>query len=40
LSDNIEAIEAVGDERQLKDLVRSAAVCPDLAAFRRAIARR
>jgi hypothetical protein len=37
--DLVEAIESVGGEKELKDLVRSAAVCADLAAFRRAIAR-
>ncbi len=35
--DLVEAIESVVDEKQLKDLVRSAAACPDLAAFRRAM---
>ena len=37
--DLVEAIESVVDEKQLKDLVRSAAACPDLAAFRRAMTR-
>ncbi len=36
--DLVEAIELVGDEKQLEDLVRSAAACSDLAAFRPAIA--
>ena len=35
--DLVEAIESVVNEKQLKDLVRSAAACPDLAAFRRAM---
>jgi hypothetical protein len=38
--DVVEAIESVDDEKQLKDLVRLAAVCPDLAAVRHAITRR
>jgi len=37
--DLLEAIESVVDEKQLKDLVRSAAACPDLAEFRRAMTR-
>jgi hypothetical protein len=37
--DLVEAIESVDEEKQLKDLVRLAAVCPDLASFRHAIAR-
>jgi len=37
--DLLEAIKSVVDEQQLKGLVRSAAVGPDLAAFRRAVAR-
>ena len=37
--DLVETIESVVDEKQLKDLVRSAAACPDLAAFRRAMTR-
>jgi hypothetical protein len=35
--DLVEAIESVVDEEQLEDLVRSAVVCPDPAAFRRAM---
>jgi hypothetical protein len=34
----VEEIESVVDEKHLKRLVRSAAACPDLAAFREAIA--
>ena len=30
----VEAIESVVNEKQLKDLVRSAGACPDLDAFR------
>ena len=37
--DLVETIESVVDEKQLKDLVQSAAACPDLAAFRRAMTR-
>jgi hypothetical protein len=37
--DLVEAIESVDDKKQLKDLVRSAAACPDLPAFRRAMTR-
>jgi hypothetical protein len=37
--DLVEEIESVVDEKQLKELVRSAAACPDLAAFRRAMTR-
>ena len=37
--DLVETIESVVNEKQLKDLVRSAGTCPDLAEFRRAIAR-
>ena len=37
--DLVEAIESVVDEKQLKDLVRLAVACPDLAAFRQAIVR-
>jgi hypothetical protein len=37
--DLIETIESVVDEKRLKDLVRSAAACPDLAGFRRAMTR-
>ena len=35
--DLVEAIESVVDEKQLTDLVRSAAACRDLAEFRRAM---
>jgi predicted transposase YdaD len=35
----VEGVESVVDEKRLKGLVRSAAACPDLAAFREAIAR-
>ena len=34
--DVVEAIESVVDEKQLEVLVRSAAACPDLTAFRHA----
>ena len=37
--DVVEEIESVADEKQLKDLVRSAGTCPDLDAFRKTIAR-
>ena len=37
--DLVGAIESVVDEKHLKDLVRLAAACPDLAAFRRAMTR-
>ena len=37
--DLVDAIESVVDEKQLKDIVRSAAACPDLAAFRCAMTR-
>ena len=37
--DLIDAVESVGDEQQLEELVRSAAACSDLAAFRHAIRR-
>ncbi len=37
--DLVETIESVVDEKQLKNLVRSAATCPDLAAFRDAMTR-
>ncbi len=39
LRDLIEATESVVDEKQLKDLVRSAAACADLVEFRRAMTR-
>jgi hypothetical protein len=37
--DLVETIESIVDEKQLKDLVRSAGTCHDLAEFRRAMAR-
>jgi len=37
--DLVEEIESVVDEKQLKGLVRSAGACPDLDAFRNAMAR-
>lgn len=37
--DLAEEIESVVDEKQLKGLVRSAGACPDLDAFRSAVAR-
>ena len=37
--DLAEEIESVVDEKQLKCLVRSAGACPDLDAFRSAVAR-
>ena len=38
--DLAEEIESIDDEKQLRGLVRSAGSCPDLEAFRDAIARR
>ena len=37
--DLVEEIESVDDEERLEALTRSAAACPDLDAFRRAMAR-
>lgn len=37
--DLAEEIEAIDDEKQLRGLVRLAASCPDLDAFRRSVAR-
>jgi hypothetical protein len=37
--DLVETIESVVDEKQRKDLVRSPAAGPELAAFRRAMTR-
>jgi hypothetical protein len=35
--DVIEGIESIDDQMQLRDLVRLAASCPDLATFREAV---
>ena len=37
--DVAEEIESIDDQKRLKGLVRLAASCPDLDAFRRAVAR-
>ncbi len=37
--DLVEEIESIVDEKQLRGLVRSAGSCPDLVAFRSAVAR-